>query len=233
KLSRAAYVYGIEQLAPAILVDGCWLQRVDTLAAVSPLVARRLASIYADELGNGVIRHNHAWIYRRLLGSLGLDCPPVESAAFAANPRFLDSAFDLPVLLLSISVHTHRFLPELLGLNLAIEISGLGTVYGQAARDLEYWGIDARIVRLHQSIDNLASGHAALARDAIMLHLRQIRGLGGETAVQDQWRRVQKGYDLLRVVTRAFKWRLVVSYLARSTAARMRGWAAGVAPRSA
>lgn len=213
RLPRAAYVFAIEQLAPSILVDGCWLQRVDGLARVSPGVARRLTAIYADELGNGNVVHNHPWIYRRLLDSLGIDCPPVESPDFASDPRFLDAAFELPVLLLSISAHTHRFLPELLGLNLAIEVSGLGASYGQLARDLEYWGIDAQIVRLHQSIDNLASGHAALARDAIVLHLREVRGLGGEAAEQDHWLRIQQGYDLLRVVTRPFKWRLVVAYL--------------------
>lgn len=215
KLPRDAYVYGIEQLAPAILVDGCWLQRCDMLTAGSPEVAHRLAAIYADEVGNGQLEHHHAWIYRKLLESLGIDCPPVESAAFAAHPHFLEAAFDLPVLLLAISVHSHGFLPELLGLNLAIEISGLGKAYGQLARDLEYWGIDARIIRLHQSIDNLASGHAALAKEAIVLHLRQVYGLGGDSAVQAHWRRIQTGFDLLRVVTRRFKWRLVVSYAVR------------------
>lgn len=222
RLPRTAYVFGIEQLAPAILVDGCWLQRADTLVHVAAPVARRLFAIYADELGNGMVARNHARIYRSLLDSLGIDCPPVESLAFARSRRFLDTAFDLPVLLLSISVNVHRYLPELLGLNLAIEISGLGASYGQLARDLEYWGIDAQIVRLHQSIDNLASGHAALAKEAILLHLRQIRALGGEETQQAHWSRILAGYHLLRVVTRGFKWRLVVAYLAHRAAERIR-----------
>ena len=227
RLSRSAYVFGIEQLAPSILVDGCWLQRAETLAEVSPLVARRLIATYGDEMGNGTVAHNHASLYRGLLESLDIECPPVESPAFAADPRFLDAAFDLPVLMLSISFHSHRFLPELLGLNLAIELSGLGDSYGRVARDMEYWGIDAHIVRLHQSIDNFASGHAALARETILLHLRQISGLGGDSAVQTHWRRIQTGYDLLRVVTRAFKWRLVIAYAARTVASRLMGRVGG------
>ncbi|RYU59383.1 iron-containing redox enzyme family protein [Methylolobus aquaticus] len=230
KLPRGAYVFGIEQLAPAVLVDGCWLQRVDGLARVSPGVARRLTTIYADELGSGNVVQNHPWIYRRLLVSLGIDCPAVDSIDFPSSPRFLDAAFELPALLLSISVHTHRFLPELLGLNLAIEVSGLGASYGRVARDLEYWGIDAQIVRLHQSIDNLASGHAALARDTIVVHLRQVRGLGGEAAEQEHWQRIQRGYDLLRVVTRPFKWRLAAAYLTRGWVPRLRTRVMGPQP---
>jgi hypothetical protein len=178
-------------------------------------VATRLFAIYSDELGNGDLTKNHAGIYRRLLESLQIQCAPIETLEFAASERFLDAAFDLPVLLLSIALNTHRFLPELLGLNLAIEVSGLGLAYSQLARDLDYWGIDPKIVRLHQSIDNFASGHAAIAREAIVLHLREVGALGGDSAQQANWRRVNRGYGLLNEATRRLKRSMVASFLAR------------------
>jgi len=216
KLSREAYVFGIRQLAPAILVDGCWLQRIEELGQESSGVGRRLFAIYADELGNGNVEHNHPQVYRRLLNSLQIDLPPVDSRAFADHPGFVDAAFDLPAFLLSISLFPRRFLPELLGVNLAIELSGLGAAYSTVARELDYWGIDPQIVRLHQSIDNFASGHAALAKECVILHLNQVRALGGEPTVQDHWRRIWVGYASLRTVTRRFKFALAASYLGRS-----------------
>lgn len=229
RLSRQAYVFGIEQLAPAILVDGCWLQRAEQVQQDSPEVARRLLAIYADELGNGVLQHNHPQVYRRLLESLRIDLPPTASAAFARHSGFLDSAFDLPVFMLSISLSPHRFLPELLGLNLAIELSGLGASYARVASELDDWDIDSKIVRLHQSIDNLASGHAALARECVMIHLDQMCALGGEPAVQQHWRRIWTGYCSLGTVTRRFRWQLLTHYAARAMSQRVRDFfAAGV-----
>lgn len=223
-LSRSVYRYGIEQLAPGVLVDGCWLQRVDLLQSDIPEVARRLAAIYADEIGDGIAEHSHPRVYRQLLQSLGIDLPPVDTPEFARYPKFLDSAFDLPVFMLSISLSPHRFLPELLGLNLAIELSGLGTSYSRLARDLEYWGIDARIVRLHQSIDNLASGHAALARDCVRYHLDRVYALGGDPTVQQHWRRVWTGYCALGTVTRRFRWQLVARYGMQAGSRWLRNW---------
>ncbi len=224
RLSREAYRFGIEQLAPSILVDGCWLQRVAQLSPDMPEVTRRLVSIYTDELGDGVHEHNHPRVYRRLLHSLGIELPPLASPDFAHHPGFLDAAFDLPVFMLAISLSPHCFLPELLGLNLAIELSGLGTLYSRVAGELDYWGIDSRIVRLHQSIDNLAGGHAALARDCVILHLAQVRALGGEPAVQQHWRRVWTGYRSLNAVTGRFRRHLVLRYAGLATVRRIRSW---------
>lgn len=207
-LSREVYRYAIEQLAPAVLIDGCWLQRIEQLVPDSPEVARNLRAIYSDELGAGVIEQNHPRVYRRLLENLGIELPPVASAEFAHHAGFLDASFDLPVFMLAISLSPHRFLPELLGLNLAIELSGLGAGYSRVAWELDYWGIDSRIVRLHQSIDNLAGGHAALARDCVRLHLEQVRALGGEPAVQQHWLRVWTGYRSLEMTSRSFRWQL-------------------------
>jgi hypothetical protein len=221
-LSREAYCHAIKQLAPAVLIDGCWLQRIEQLERGSPDVARNLRTIYSDELGAGVVEHNHPRVYRRLLESLGIDLPPVASTEFAHHPEFLEAAFDLPVFMLAISLSPHRFLPELLGLNLAIELSGLGAGYSRVAWELDYWGIDSRIVRLHQSIDNLAAGHAALARDSVLLHLEQVHALGGDLSVQQHWLRVWTGYRSLGVVTGRFRRTLILSYAGLITARGIR-----------
>ncbi|MFO1418744.1 MAG: iron-containing redox enzyme family protein [Methylotetracoccus sp.] len=220
RLPRQAYVYAIEQMAPAVLVDGCWLQRAGELCESSPEVAERLQRIHRDELGDGHAERSHPVVYRDLLRSLGLELPAITNPAFAGHSGFIDAAFDLPVYMLGLSLAPRRWLPEILGLNLAIELSGLGAGYQRTARELEFWGIDPLVVRLHQSIDTLAGGHAALAREAILLHLDQVRALGGDASVQQHWRRIWCGYHSLRTVTRRFRRQLIVSYLWRTVKRR-------------
>jgi hypothetical protein len=148
-----------------------------------------------------------------LLDSLHIDLPPIHDRAFCEHPGFIDSAFDIPVYLMAISKFPARFLPELLGLNMAIELSGLGRVYLRLAQELRYWGIDPKIVNVHLSIDNLASGHAALAKNAIQHYLDQIAASQGEDAKDAHWRRIYHGYCSLATAGRIFKMALVVFYL--------------------
>ncbi|GAB6141804.1 hypothetical protein JCM14076_25330 [Methylosoma difficile] len=214
KLSKKAYLWGIEQFAPTILTDGCWLQHGQRLRAAGyHAIADRLGIIYQDEIGAGKHRQNHPLIYRQLLESVGFDMPPIASPAFIEYPNFLDSAFDLPVYLMAISQFPNEFLPELLGLNMAIELSGLGKVYLRLADELRYWGINPVIVNLHTTIDNTASGHAALAQQAIALHLDAVAASAGEAHLQQHWRRVYTGYCSLHSAAAFFKWALVGRYL--------------------
>lgn len=210
-LSKAACVWGIEQLAPAILVDGCWLSKTLSLARTYPAVGQALWKIFRDEVGDGESCHNHANIYRKLLNQAGIELPAFDSEDFVRHRGFVPGAFDLPAFLLAIGQFPDDFLPELLGLNLAIELSGLGRTYRRLAFELESHGLDATIVRLHQSIDNLASGHAALACDAILSHL-QAMAPGGQETVQQQWRRVWTGYRSLATATRRFAWVLMIAW---------------------
>ena len=73
-------------------------------------------------------------------------------------------------------------MPEIIGLNLAIELGGLGSVYQRLVDELEFWEIESQIIRLHISIDNLASGHSAIAREVIMLYLDGILNQHGDEA---------------------------------------------------
>lgn len=214
KISKAAYIWGLEQIAPMILIDGCWLQNSLTIENTYPEIAEILFSIYCDEIGNAVLEQNHPYIFQQLLDSLSIDVPPVYSKTFIQHPDFINSAFDLPVYMLALSQFSVQFLPELLGLNMAIELSGLGKNYMQLVDDWNYWGIDSTIVRIHISIDNYASGHTFLAKKAIKIYLDHLQQRSGKAdVVNEHWRRVCCGYASLRLVGMRFKLALPIYYL--------------------
>ncbi len=214
RLSKATYVWAIEQLAPTILVDGCWLQGVSQLQ-FSPYqaVGDLLQKIYSDEMGNGDVFKNHPCIYRRLLASLTIELPLVHSREFCEHRDFLNSAFDIPVFLTALSLCGNRFLPELLGVNLAIELSGLGKQYMTLRDELKYWQIDSTIVDVHISIDNVATGHTALAREAITLYLDQVQMMQGSEVMNQHWRRIYQGYCALNIASARFKGALFFQYI--------------------
>ena len=212
KLRREEYIWGIRQFAPAILVDGCWLQHTGEAVSQECRTQRLLFRIYAEELGGGIIDLNHRKIYRDLLDDLGIHLAPVEAIAFARDSSLLEAAFDLPCYLLAISQYPRTYFPEILGLNLAIELSGLGGDYMRLADELKYWNIEPRIVTLHLSIDNLAGGHAAMACEAIQLYMDEILSLGGVSMQNKIWQRVWSGYLSLNTVTRRFKWSLMLGF---------------------
>ena len=97
KISREAYLWGIEQFAPVLLVDGSWLQAIAKAGNHQHLICRYLLRIYADEIGDGHSDWNHANVYRQLLESIGIQLPEFTSEEFSQHPGFIDSAFDLPV----------------------------------------------------------------------------------------------------------------------------------------
>lgn len=214
KISNRAYIWGIRQVAPMILLDGCWLQNSLKLQNVYPHIAELLFKIYSDELGNGVYQQSHPVVFQQLLDSLSINLPPVYCQSFAQQSGFIDSAFDLPVFMLSLSHHPVAYLPELLGLNMAIEISGLGKGYRQLVDDWRYWGINPKIASLHISIDNVVSGHTLLAKQAIQLYLEEIYQKNqSREQVNHHWQRIYTGYASLRFFGLRFRCRLPVAYL--------------------
>ncbi|MBT5825004.1 MAG: hypothetical protein HOH69_02275 [Gammaproteobacteria bacterium] len=214
KISREAYVWGLEQIAPMILIDGCWLQNSLALKNLNPEICEILFNIYCDEIGNGRLAQNHPHIFQQLLESISIQVPPVYSEAFVKSPGFINSAFDLPVYMLSLSSFSVEFLPELLGLNMAIELSGLGKSYMSLVDDWNYWGIDPSIANIHISIDNAASGHTFLAKKAIKIYMDEVLNNSADRVVVDQhWRRIYSGYTSLRFVGRRFKLALPIGYL--------------------
>ncbi len=213
-LSKSAYVWGIEQFAPTILTDGCWLQGIQQLDYYpSHAIGALLHKIYEDETGNGVLAQNHPHIYEELLDSLRIKLPPIYSKDFVNHPGFINSAFDIPVYLMAISNFPNAFLPELLGLNMAIEISGLGRVYLRLSEELKFWGINSAIVDVHTSIDNLSSGHSAMAIKAIQTYLDEVDACYGEDIMQAHWRRIYTGFCSLQTASKRFKYALIGQYL--------------------
>jgi len=214
KISKVAYIWGIEQIAPMILIDGVWLQNSLSLHNVSPEISEILFSIYCDEIGSGQLQKNHCYIFQQLLDSLSISVPPVHCAEFIKHSEFIDSAFDLPVYMLALSCFSTKFLPELLGLNMAIELSGLGKDYMQLVDEWGYWGIDSTIADIHISIDNYATGHTLLAKKAIQLYMDDVLNRTSDAKMLDKhWRRIYTGYASLRFVGGRFKLGLPIYYL--------------------
>ncbi len=212
RADKAFCQWALLQLAPAILVDGAWLADSPTAAEKLNPARRHLLKIYLDELGEGRANWNHPNVYRRLLESQGLTLPDFTCEAFIRHPALMEAAFDLPVYLLAIGLLTGGYPPEVLGLNLAIELSGLGASYMRAIDILRHHGMDPAIIELHLSIDNLATGHAARARDAIILYLEEIRLREGAPAVDRVWQRIWLGYQSLQTATLGLRLKLVGRY---------------------
>ena len=82
-------------------------------------------------------------------------------------PRLKDASFDVPALWLSISCFPRHFLPEILGLNLAVELAGVGGPYMEARDTLRRFGYPTLFVDVHNAADNVSVGHAAWAMKAI------------------------------------------------------------------
>ncbi|MEU9924924.1 iron-containing redox enzyme family protein [Streptomyces griseoluteus] len=195
--SREAVVDDTVQTAPLTLIDGSWLQGFTDYEQASSEIGHSLFETYWDELGNGEPRLNHPLIYRDVLKEMGVDPPPTASPEFARWPGFRDESFELPVYWLCVGRFPRTFLPEVLGLNLAMELSGVGGTYRRARLALKAYGFSTRFVDIHNTIDNVATGHSAWAADAVdtlMAALPDTSGAGGR---EQTWQRVRTGYRSL------------------------------------
>jgi uncharacterized protein HemY len=68
-----------------------------------------------------------------------------------------------------------------------------GAFYMSVVDEMRYLGLDPAIVSVHLASDNLASGHAALARKAVMICLDQVGSDFGHEELDRHWRRVSLG----------------------------------------
>ncbi|GAA1332027.1 iron-containing redox enzyme family protein [Saccharothrix algeriensis] len=191
--SRQALVESTVQLAPLTLIDGSWLQGFTDYEQASGQIGFSLFETYWDELGNGEVRLNHPLIYRALLREMGVEPPPTATPAFARWEGFHDRSFELPVYWLSLGRFPRTFLPEVLGMNLAMELSGVGGSYRRARIALKEHGFSTRFVDIHNTIDNVASGHSAWAADAIATYMCALPA----DATDHAWSRVRVGFRSL------------------------------------
>jgi heme oxygenase-like protein len=195
--SRNELIESTVQLAPLTMIDGAWLQGFTDWTLASSSIGFSLFETYFDELGNGEQRLNHPLIYRELVSQMGVELPPTGSLEFARWPGFEDRSFELPVYWLSIGRFPRTFLPEVLGLNLAMELSGVGGSYRRARMALVEHGFSTRFVDIHNTIDNVATGHSAWAADAIDSFMSGLPTSGDPAARDTAWRRVRHGFRSL------------------------------------
>jgi hypothetical protein len=187
--------------SPFALVDGCWLRSVSA-SRHDTLVHAMLFQIFSDEVGNGLHERNHANLYRLLMGDLGCSLARVWQEDFAQDRRIPSQAYKAPAFLLAMDLACERYLPELLGLNLCIEMTGLDGFYAAMARNVERKGIDAAYWRIHMSVDNLATGHARQSALLIERHLEATASQLGEKCMQWTWERIWNGFLAMGVFFR-------------------------------
>lgn len=199
--SREEFIESSLQLAPLTMIDGAWLQGFTDYDYASSEIGFFLFETYWDELGNGEVRLNHPRIYRELIAEMGYELPPTGSREFAYWPGFKDSSFELPVYWLSVSRFPRTFMPEILGLNLAMELSGVGGTYRRARIALQTYGFSTLFVDLHNTIDNVATGHSAWAADAIDTYMAGIPASRGPHGRENVWDRIRTGYRSLNPPT--------------------------------
>lgn len=174
--NRAHALYFLRCVAPTKLVDGAWLHGV-----LSPWRNPRfseLVRIYLEELGEGVPDKNHVLVYRRLLARYGLD--PVDGLS--------DGLYQQGLIQLALGYNAERFLPEIIGFNLAYEQLPLHLLI--TAYELNELGIDPYYFTLHVTVDNGDTGHARRACQAVLDSLPRVDD-GGVF-----WQRVRAGSKL-------------------------------------
>jgi hypothetical protein len=192
--NREHVVSDAVQLCPLVMIDGAWLQAWCGPELADNPIGRILYTIYSDEIGNGDTSLNHPNIYRSLMIEMGIDLPDVSSREFSEWSGFRDDAFRVPVFWLALSRFPRQFLPETLGLNLSMELSGVGGAYRSARDELRHHGFSSHFVDLHNTIDNVSSGHSAMALEAIQLYMDSIIGTLDRSDVDRHWQRVWTGY---------------------------------------
>lgn len=206
RISKEAFIDSTVGLAPLLLIDGAWLQGITGVNTIQSPVGRKLFHVFFEETGMGSAKLHHANIYRELLETMGVDLPDVIELDFAFSERFQDSAFKVPVLWLSVSCFTRHYMPEILGLNLAVEMAGLGGSYMEAHDTLRHYGFPTLFVDLHNSADNASVGHTAWALEAIKSYMNAIAQQEGPHNLDAHWHRIWAGMRLTLPETSDFYW---------------------------
>jgi hypothetical protein len=195
--SREALIDSTVQTAPLTLIDGGWIQGFTDYQYATSMTGHFLFETYWDELGNGQLEFNHPLVYRDLLRDMGVDLPPTGSPEFAQWQGFHDESFRLPVYWLCIARFPRTFMPEILGLNLAMELSGVGGGYRRMSQALRHYGFSTRFVDLHNTIDNVSTGHSAWAVNAIDSYLATLSDTMSAEIRATMWERVRIGHRSL------------------------------------
>ncbi|KAE8155291.1 hypothetical protein BDV25DRAFT_135038 [Aspergillus avenaceus] len=194
--NRDSAIKWLKETAPLQLVDGAWLGHIHKITTPFKLraVSKGLWQILSEELGDGDRKKHHVYVYQELLKSIGHvpQCP--TSPEFLQSQHSADNiqSWRAAVAQLLIGSIPDESLPELLGFNLCFEGVQLDTLI--IATELREVGIDPYYFVLHISIDNMASGHKAMAAECVNQYLDHIRDSEGVQAMDHAWKRVQAGF---------------------------------------
>jgi Iron-containing redox enzyme len=178
---------------PSICTDGSWLQGCANVANFHLESNQILFRIYREENGDGDFAKNHNYIGRQLLASMGGEFPRLTDLAFFKNQGVRASFFG-PCCNFALSINTQSFMPEVLGLNLAVEANGVGWKFRKGSTELRAAGFDPLLMDLHDTIDNFASGHTSMSKRAIVSYLEAASKFG-EDVVQSLWERIWHAYQ--------------------------------------
>ncbi|KNG90842.1 hypothetical protein ANOM_000984 [Aspergillus nomiae NRRL 13137] len=193
---RDAAIRWLRQASPLKLVDGAWLGHINGVSTPFNLrpVSKGLWQILSEELGDGDRKKHHVFVYQELLRSVGHVPPCPSSSSFIQTDHGADDVrfWQAAVAHLLISLAPDCFLPELLGFNLCFEGLQLDTLV--VATELREVGIDPYYFLLHISIDNVASGHTAMAAECVIRYLDHVRDSEGTQAMDCAWKRIQAGF---------------------------------------
>lgn len=189
--SKEAVRQRILQLSPFNLLDGAWLQGVNS-AGVPSEVKALLLKVWFDEKGNGNLADDHSRVYENLLHSAGFYLPPIESREFADNPDILEPAYAIGVYQLCVAAFTEEYLPEILGMTLELEWEA--NTNARMVKLYDHFGFPSLFYSLHLTIDNAAEGHGAYAKRAVEIYLDQVFAKSGSAGVKEQWERIWSGF---------------------------------------
>lgn len=179
------------------LVDATWIHRVANLGRFERQSDGALFAIYADEVGHGDLRKNHITLIHRALHSMDIRLPHIREAAFMDQGDLPDDLYGFSLHQLCMAMFPDTYYNEILGYNLAIEMFGLGELRLHEIQKLKHYGFDDCYEQAHLTIDNISAGHSRQAADIIVSYLDDVRRVLGEGAVQQEWRRVWRGYASL------------------------------------
>lgn len=166
----------LQRVAPTKLVDGAWLYGI--LQHWEDPRFYPLIRIYLEELGNGDPAQNHVVLYQQLLQEN--DCEQI--------PELDDEHYVQGAIQLALAFNAEQFMPEIIGYNLGYEQLPLHLLI--TAFELNELEIDPYYFTLHVTVDNVSTGHARKAIQAIT----NTMPTAGDTS--HFWQRVANGYQL-------------------------------------
>ncbi len=191
---REQVILGQRKMALGNLIEAAWSHRIGNIGRFDRPSDGLMFAIYADEMGRGDVQKNHIKLIHQVMSSLSVHLPHVRDAAFREQELLPDSSYPFPVHQMCMALFPDSFYSEILGYNLAIEMNGLGFVRMHEMERLRAHGFDISYEEVHLSIDNVSTGHSKQSVDVIISYLDSVERNHGSAVVQDEWRRIWRGY---------------------------------------